>query len=234
MRIAVVTPSRGMVWAPTVDSVEAEIAAARVEGHDIRWHVVSGLPIPDSHETCVERALEDQPEAIWFVEEDMIIPPGALAALLEVLETHDVAHLDYPVGDQSMAYNCCWHKDKSTVEPASEPLTGPLLWSGFGCLLIRREVFDVMPRPWFRSDRTYQIVQVGTQISMIETDTPAVHGGFDIDFGIRANALGLTIGCVDPALMTASQCRLENWAEVRAINNGTHRWFILSRIDRWH
>jgi hypothetical protein len=96
------------------------------------------LPIPDCHERVTELGLATGADALWFVEEDMIPPPGALLASLEMLPEAPIAAMDYPIGEHHPYENCL---------PSD-----PIYWCGLGCTLISRRVLEALDRPWFRVD----------------------------------------------------------------------------------
>jgi hypothetical protein len=164
LSFAVLTPSRGLVHSRTIEAVEANISEAMDAGHDFEgWVLTHHLPIPDCHERVTELGLATGADALWFVEEDMIPPPGALVASLEVLPEAPIAAMNYPIG-VGHPYGNCLPPD-------------PINWCGLGCTLISRRVFEALDRPWFRVD--------GEWI----TD----YGGQDISFGKRAKKAGFRI-----------------------------------------
>jgi hypothetical protein len=136
LSFAVLTPSRGLVHSRTIEAVEANISEAMDAGHDFEgWVLTHDLPIPDCHERVTELGLATGADALWFVEEDVIPPPGALLASLEMLPEAPIAAMDYPLGDH----------------PSTNSLLGdPIDLCGLGCTLVSRRVFDVIGRPWFR------------------------------------------------------------------------------------
>jgi len=165
--IAIALPSRGLLFTLVMESLEEE----RI-GKDVKIFFSNGLPIPDAQNQVVERILkEDNVEAIWFVEEDTIPPPEALDKLLRV--DADIAFIDYGVGGWS-----CSAKVRNSEE---------VLWCGCGCTLVKREVFDKMEKPWFRTDKSLRL----NDFKWI--DIPMKYGGQDIWFCCKARELGFKI-----------------------------------------
>lgn len=137
---AVVTPSRGLIHSRTVEAVMDEIAATRATCRG--WVVSHDLPIPDCHETVVEAGLATGADALWLVEEDVVPPPGALEALLDLLaDGAAVAGIDYPVATD---WGC-----------AVRDAAGAVLWVGTGCTAIAASWLARVERPWFRTDRRW-------------------------------------------------------------------------------
>jgi GT2 family glycosyltransferase len=138
MKIAVAMPSRGLVHSRTIPAVMDNLA-----GHDFAgWFLSHDLPIPECAQDVVRRALDAGADAVWFVEEDVVPPAGALAASLALLaDGYAVAAVDYPT--------------RQGVGCLSLDAAGAIDWVGLGCTLISRRAFDAVGQPWFRVERGY-------------------------------------------------------------------------------
>ncbi len=116
------------------------------------------VPLAEAQTQMAEQALEIGGEYILFIEDDTEPPPNTLVDLTRVLETTD-----------SMACGGIY----TTRTEAPEPLVymGPSqgsfwnwkpgdvfqCWSlGFGCMMLKTEVFRLMPKPWFRTIDTLE------------------------------------------------------------------------------
>ena len=107
------------------------------------WFLSHDKPIPDAHEYVAAEAMESDAEALLFVEEDVVLPPGALVAMMRLLDGGAaIAAVDYPVGDREQG--CL------TVNAASE-----IIWVGLGATLVSRGVLEALSRPWFTTTRGY-------------------------------------------------------------------------------
>ena len=107
------------------------------------WFISNDKPIPDAHEYVASEALESGCDAVLFVEEDVILPVGGLAAMVRLLEDGiAIAAIDYPVGDR--AQGCL------TVNG-----DGSIIWVGLGATLVSRTVLEALSRPWFTTTRGY-------------------------------------------------------------------------------
>jgi hypothetical protein len=215
----VVTPSRGLVHSRTIASVMANLATA--PGHDFRgWVLSHDLPIPDCDNDITERGLATGADALWYVEEDMVIPPGALAAQLALFEAgHPITAVDYPVG---LADTGCIAHHGETIP-----------WCGLGCTLIGRAVFEAVPRPWFRTDKVYYIVGEPGARDFVEhdDDRPAErkYGQQDIWFFRQTAAAGFVITEVPG--MTAAQVKVTAMGEPSS-NVGWHTVEVHADIRR--
>lgn len=209
---AVVTPSRGLLHSRTAAAVQVNVEQAVAAGHvSLGWRLTHDLPIPTAHEVVVEAGLATGAEALWMVEEDVIPPDGALLAMLASGEPLII--VDYPVGS-APTMNCATHRD------------GAIDHCGVGCMLVAREVFDRLPRPWFRSDRVY--VRPGGQGPAQEVEMPVAYGGQDIYFTKAAIRAGYRIAEL-PVL--AGHARLRTWG-ARQTNQGVHEIDVLTAVER--
>lgn len=224
----VVTPSRGLVHSRTIEAVQANVAQAFSELRPLLssyWIVSHNLPIPDAHNDVVARALKHGPDLLWFVEEDMVPPIGALQRLHHELQRHRAAMavLEYPVGE---------HPTSSSVHRGPD---GRALWSGLGCALISRKAFEKLDpiEPWFRSDQQIELPRSGATCAatLKKTDQPYEYGGQDVSFCLRLLEAGMAIAVVPSAEMIAGHAKLRSWGKQQT-NRGTHTVEVLDQIQR--
>lgn len=154
--ICVLTPSRGLVHSRTVEEVAREL-----HGHDYRWLLSHGLPIPDCFNDLVDRALRTDCRYLLFIEDDMHLPKGIVQKLFEARA--DIALADYPV---RKTQRCVGY------------LNGEFAYGGTGLLLVKREVFDSLLPPYFRTHISYQI----QDNKLIPTPSVVEYGLHDVDF----------------------------------------------------
>jgi len=129
--VGVIFPSRGLIFSKT-----AEEMLSSLKGHDYKIYFSHRLPIPDCFEKPLTEALRGSHSHIWLVEDDMMLPDGILDEMLAVDKAVVVAN--YPTtkrGDSSIL----------TVK-------NRIVYAGTGCTLVKREVFDELKAPYFRTD----------------------------------------------------------------------------------
>lgn len=168
VKIAVILPSRGLVFSKTVEELLGELAPY---DHQIFWS--HGRPIPDCFEIPTQEALADPTFThLLTVEEDMIIPEGSLKAMLGRNE-HAVAY-DYPVTGNSggtILYD----------------MDGDAYFTGCGLLLVEMETMRKLKAPIWRVDIEWNMKQVGNKyhfhIKLV--DDKKNYGQQDIAFGLR-------------------------------------------------
>ncbi len=224
----VLTPSRGLVHSRTAEAVMANIAEATAAGHEFRgWILTSDLPIPDCHETAAERGMATGADALWMCEEDMIPPPRALLDSIEL--NADIAAMQYPVGLPKGMVDVKGKPSTGTFNCLQASPGGVFDWCGLGCTLISRRVFEALDRPWFATDKTYEVWHFGnvmTQRNIV--DNPFDYGGEDVNFGQRVTALGFVIRQV-PGI--AGHALLLNWGTY-ATQDGRHGIEVRREIER--
>ncbi|MGH9341990.1 MAG: hypothetical protein ACRD1R_20990 [Acidobacteriota bacterium] len=180
MKIAVLNPSRGLVFAEAMQSWREALA-----GIEHLCFTTWNQPIPDAFNVLVERFLGTDADYAWFLEEDVMVPPRALQALLDL--DADIAAINYPL--------------KKGLNRLSEwRYRGELQWVGLGCTLVRRSVFTALPRPWFRNDCAIAIVHPGSScqekfLEMVDRNS-GQYGGQDAFFCWQARQRGFSIGVV--------------------------------------
>lgn len=217
MSYAVLTPSRGLIHSRTVEAVLANIATL---SGCVGWFVTHDLPIPDAHETLVERGLAADAEYVWLVEEDVIPPLDALTASMRLLfDGYDIAAIDYPVGNPEDCWGCAV-KDRD----------GDVAWCGTGCTLVPRRVLEALPRPWFSTE--YRWVSRNGMYGPWEKQRRSegnaqTYGHQDIYFCMQAREAGFRIGLVPDQLARHAYVVRTGTA---GSNVGTHLVGIRDRI----
>lgn len=205
MKISVVQPTRGLIFSEAQTSLEENL-----QGYDYRIYRSFNLTIPDCQNTLVEEALLDEPDFIFFHEEDVVLPDGAIDDL--VMVKADIACIDYGVGGWG-----CVTRDQKTQE---------ILWCGLGATLVKKEVFDGLEKPYFRSDKGL-LLNDWPETRWVDTGAQA-YGGQDIWFCMHARAKGFNIVQVGGE---ARHLKLEELGRAE-INKGIHNIKDKERISR--
>ena len=212
MKYAVVTPSRGLIHSRTVEAVLAQAAAHE----NVGWYFTHDLPIPECHERVTEMGLASGADALWFIEEDVIPPPDALAESMILLRSFDAVAIDYPVGSAREAWGCAVRNE------------GAVLWVGFGCTLVRADVFRKVPRPWFTTDWRY-VRTPDLRVLPANPSNADRWGQQDIHLCREMARLGLRMGVVPG--MIAGHAHVEQMGK-EGSNVGFHEVIVRRRILR--
>ena len=111
----------------------------------------------------------------WFIEEDVVVPDGALSALLAL--DADLAAIDYPL--------------KVGKSLSHREADNRVCWMSLGCTLVKRRVFDVLPVPYFRSDRKLVAIYDGSaakgwRFELRQRERPDDYGNQDVYFSGQA------------------------------------------------
>lgn len=177
MRIAVILPSRGLIFSETA----AELLD-NLEGYDYDIFFVHDLPIPDCFEKPLQQALKGPYSHIWFVEEDMLLPKGTLDKMVKA--DCPVVTMDYPVSKEGQG---------TVFEVDSR-----VIFCGTGCLLIKKEVFDIVRPPYFRTDVRWTAQNHGKFVRLTagESSNLEGYGLHDVTFGIKLYKFGIPITVV--------------------------------------
>ncbi len=204
--IGIVLPTRGLVFT----RVESAIEGIRAK-HSIKVYRSDNLPIPLGHASLSEKALAEGATHIWFVEEDNPPPEDALDKLLAA--NSDIACIDYGVNG--------WGCVTKTPE-------GEVLWCGLGCTLVKREVFEKVPKPWFRVDKTLRLNDWTWQDLPEEYIKTKQYGSLDIWFFTQCRKYGFSITQVEGEVDHLQLISLGK----RETNNGLHVIALKPKIEK--
>lgn len=196
MKIGVILATRGLVFTRVEDAI-----ARNLKGLSYWVYRSHDLTIPDCQNVLVDQALTDGCTHLFFVEEDTVMPELAFNHMIAT--NGDITCIDYGVAGYS-----CITRDKNTNE---------VLWCGLGCTLIKREVFENLEKPYFRSDKAL-LLNFWPEIRWSDPGKQA-YGGQDIYFCIQARLKGYKITQVPGE---CEHLKLDELGQ-REINNGLHQ-----------
>lgn len=227
MLTAICIPSRGLIFSRCVQSAIEGMQALNAVGIATIYCYTHDLPIPDSHNACVEKALSNPAvDKIFFLEEDMYVDPQTFVALATA--DFDVTTVQY--NDRNGSPHGIIHFNE----------LGEVMWSGLGATVVKRSVFEALGVPYFRTDHRYKNTRKATSNGPVVTDFEEIeprtiyneetkqvepvldkyiYGGLDVDFYTRVRRLGLAIGYLKE--YKAHQFVLIALGEVQN-NNGCH------------
>lgn len=160
MKVAVCVPCRDTVMAGfAFDMARLTAFDAQNREGELQLLQMPGTLIFTQREKLAEEALEWGADAILYIDSDMRFPADSLNVLLSrevpiigvnattrrepVVPTAMNLHLD-KMKDEGMVRQV-WSKIESRGKSGIEQVTAV----GFGVTLIRREVFEKIPKPWF-------------------------------------------------------------------------------------
>ena len=205
-RVGVILPSRGLIFSKTAEEI-----LKNLRGIDHKIFFSHKRPIPECFNEPLERALsEPNLTHILIVEDDMIIPPEALKNALEANE--NVVTYDYPI-------------NANNVGAVFQDITGKVIYCGTGFLLLKREVFDKLKAPYFRTDIQWSVVRHNESLRFkgAEVKQDGSYGLQDITFCMKLQKAGYDIKVLPTVL---GQRKLIALGKVGS-NNGAHY------IQRW-
>lgn len=204
MKIAVIFPSRGLIFSQT-----AEELLNNLKGYNHKIFFSHRKPIPQCFEDPTLEALKDPDIThLWFVEDDMVLRPNTLAKLLEA--DANAVTADYPVT-----------KDGKGSVFADKG--GNVVFCGTGCLLVKRSVFDSLKKPYFTDKVRWTMLNYGEQIKLTGIYGETGYGTHDITFCIKLWNTGVTIKVIKQKLGQRKLIALGK----AGTNNGAHN------IETW-
>lgn len=127
----------------------------RTSGENIDYiHVESGpaIPIDEKRNKCVEKFLETQCTHLLFWDSDTIGVPGAVKKLLDANKEIIGATIYKKGGDHAPCFGF-WVPERQvyrTPVPFLYNQQIPVDMVGTGFMMIKREVFEKIPPPWFQ------------------------------------------------------------------------------------
>ena len=209
-KLAVILPSRGLMFSETFEELLAELEGVEYE---IFWAHERSLP--DCFNEPTERALADPNVfALLFCEDDMIIPKGILHDMFA--QNYPVVALDYPF--QQNGDSTVLHDPK-----------GYAYWTGTGFLLVAKQVLENMEKPIWRTDTTFDpFVDKDTIHFWPRKLTKVFYGLHDLRFGLLLYSAGLPIL---PMSKTAGQRKLAKLGD-KHTNKGAHEIYLLTEVGR--
>lgn len=209
-KLAVVVPSRGLMFSETLEELLCELEDFNYE---IFW--AHGKGLPQCFNDPTEEALKDPDVfAVLFCEDDMIIPKGVLKRMFST--NYPVVALDYPF--QQQGDSTCLHDPK-----------GMAFWTGTGFLLVAKSVLNQMEKPIWRTDTTFDPFIDKDTIHFWPRKLDKIYYGLhDLRFGLLLYSAELP---VMPMEETAGQRKLIKLGE-KGSNNGAHEIMELTEVGR--
>lgn len=209
-KIGIVVPSRGLIFSRTAEEILANTVGIR---H--KFFFAHKLPIPECFEKPVKKALSDPTIShVLIIEDDMILPSDALRKAIEA--NKDVVTYDYPITKDG----------RGSVFTDAQ---GKVLYSGTGFILIKREIFEKLSKPYFQSNIAWTIYRKRNGLKFVGGKaSEGVYGLHDITFGFKLQEIGVEITVLDTIL---GQRKLLGLGKT-ASNDGAHRIEEWTNVDK--
>lgn len=174
IKVAVILPSRGLMFSQTAEEI-----LRNLKDVPHKFFFAHGLPIPDCFESPVNQALEDGTIShLWIVEDDMAFKPNTLKDMLDMGVA--VVTANYPTS--------------AKLDCAILTIKGKIVYGGTGCLLIKKEVFEELKKPYFRSDIAWIPKNMGSYIKFTGIKRENTGYGFqDVNFYMNLYKLGIPV-----------------------------------------
>jgi len=135
--IAIIMPSRGLPFAKTMEWIEEQR-----KKYPITVFMSHDLPIPECFNKLTYKALKQGGFTYYlFLEDDIVPPKDAIDKMIYMMGYGQVVCMDYPF--------------RGGLGNVSKDKKGEIMSCGTGCLMVSRPVFNLVPKPYFRSDRKY-------------------------------------------------------------------------------
>lgn len=217
-KVVTLLPTRGFVLTAVENAIDRELAANMQSPVIIR---TEDLPLPLSRNFLVETALkQDWWTHALLVDDDVVLPKGALKEMLKL--NTDVAVMNYPMqGKVDGKYCGVITKNKD----------GSVVLAGLGATLVKREVFEKIPQPWF----------IGTQYKIDRADDGTIgfyagqadgrfvtSAGEDTYFFLQCMKHDLKI---KETKLTATHCRVDQMITV-SHNNRYSKQHTITKLDK--
>lgn len=153
MKLLLGIPSGGAPTQPFLESIARLTLPATVTTFD--RFVVTGNFVPAQRELIVERALEKGADVLLMCDDDMVIPPEAPAALLDVLQEQPRCALAGALyysrdGFRPMAVSHWRGSDTTSASiPGFDRTPVEVDGVGFGCVAVRMDAVRELEPPYF-------------------------------------------------------------------------------------
>jgi len=170
MKVAICVPCRDTVMTGFAFDLAKLCAYEGVtrcaKGGSLMIYQVPGTLIFNQRERLAEEALKDGADAILWIDSDMRFPKDALQILLSrklPIVGVNATTRRFPVLPTALDYD---QETKDLVKVTSKDKTGleQVLGLGFGMVLIKKEVFQKVEKPWFWFEQTDKGGTIGEDI----------------------------------------------------------------------
>jgi hypothetical protein len=212
--IAIILPSRGLIFSQTADEILQNVKRVNQQGWETKIFFSHRKPIPDCFEIPTNEALKNPNIThLWFVEDDMVLPPNTLEDMLAM--DLAVVTANYPTTDK---------KDAAILT-----IKNRIVYGGTGCLLVKKEVFDELKKPYFRSDIVWIPRNYGEYIKFtgMKKKNQEGYGYHDVNFYMNLYKLEIPVHKLP---YTLAQRKLKELGK-QGSNNGQHKIRVWKKVQ---
>lgn len=214
MKVGIIFPSRGLVFSQTAEELLDTIKDFKQFGGECKIFFSHRKPLPECFEEPTTRALKDKSIThLWFVEDDMVLPPTILRDMAR--EDANVVTCDYPV-------------TKDGKGSVFSNQAGNVIFCGTGCLLVKREVFKSLKKPYFTDKIRWTMLNYGEAVKLIgkPNESGDGYGLHDITFCMKLWKTGVLVKVLPTKL---GQRKLVSLGKA-GTNEGAHKIEVWKKI----
>jgi hypothetical protein len=187
--IIALMPTRGTIFTKAEVALEQEMLDNSQLPYILR---TDNMPIPDCRNVLVENGLKTTATHFLLMDDDVIMPVGGLKKLIEA--NTDIAFIDYPMHYEGERWGNMGTATYDEWLPGDSTDGKPIAWAGLGCVLVKREVFEKLPKPWFKTLDKKMTRDENGKLDLQGTDVKiGAGGGEDVYFFLEARKAGFEI-----------------------------------------
>jgi hypothetical protein len=186
LKLAICIPSGDMVHMDFASSLAVMLARLAARQIECSLYNIKTTILSKGRQTLVNQALSTECTHLLFIDSDMTFPPHTPVQLLA--HQQDIVGIAAATRRENRLLNSAQTKWGQRLKAGAEDGLVEVDYLGFGCVLIRAEVFRALEKPWF------PIEYRGS-----DSENQDIWLGEDYGFCEKARAAGFSIA-VDAAL----------------------------------
>ena len=145
MKVLIEIPHTGMFPWQFVQSFPLMMATAMKQGIDLEMELRGHSLVYDAREQAAKQFLESDNDYLFFLDSDMVPKADTITRLIE----HDKPIVSALAFRRVPNFEPCIFKDDMTFYYDYPKGLIEVAGTGMACTLIKREVLENMPQPWF-------------------------------------------------------------------------------------
>jgi choline kinase len=147
MRLSICVPARDQVHTAFAISLANLTSRLTAKNIDYELHFVLGSVIAESRTRLANEALDHGATHILWLDSDIHFP----ANIVDKLNSHNKQIVAATYSTRYAPYKSVAFINPDNIDARLEETRGlHRVWAvGMGCMLVQREVFEMLPKPWF-------------------------------------------------------------------------------------